>query len=522
MNTYGYVIGIDGGTESIRVGIFDLSGNPILFISEKYNTFFNKPGWAVQDPEEWEISLKKAIKNALNLSGLDSKLILGISMTATIGTIAFLNIDHKNIEKAILWMDVRATKQFSKLKAINHPALKLNPTAEWPIPKIMWVKENMPDVYKSTSVILEYTSWLLFKMTGKIIGCLSNAVSRWFYNVEQGGYPFDLYETLGLGDLKEKLPGKTEIVGEVAGYLDSKFAQETGLPAGIPVAAGCPDGISAMIGLNAIKPGKPLMICGTSHVHLIASYKEIHTKGIIGSYSDAILKGIHLLEGGQVTTGAVLKWYKDNFLHKYYDIAKQNSLSIYEYLDTLASEISIGSNGLIILEYFQGNRTPYQDPYARGVVWGLSLQHTPVHIYRAILEGVAFGTRNILETIKNEGLLIEKIIACGGMTNSKLWLKIHADVCNIPIALTEVQEASVLGAAIVAAKAAGVYRTLEEAAENMVRERTVIYPNPKENRKYNFYYDLYKRTYPNLKSLMKKMALNDIQNQHNLTYEEIK
>ena len=506
MYTDGYVMGIDAGTESIRVGIFDLAGNPKVFVAEAYPTYFPKQGWAEQNPDEWENALKCAIRKALHSSGIDASKILGISMDATIGTIVFMDGHYRHLGNSIIWMDVRAVRQFEQLLSLNHPALALNPTAEWPIPKIMWIKENLPEVYRDTKVILEYTGWLIFKLTGNIMASLSHSTSRWFYNSGKGGYPFDLFGMTGLDDLQKKLPDYTPGVGEPAGSLLKEFAAETGLPSGIPVAVGCPDGIAAMVGLNAFRPGKPVMICGTSHVHLIVSDKEIHTAGIIGSYPDAVVKGLHTIEGGQVTTGAVLKWYRDHFLQSCLTQAAEKRKNVYEYLDSLALKIPVGSEGLILLEYFQGNRTPYQDANARGMLWGLSLKHTPAHIYRAILEGVAYGTNLIFHTIRSHGVQINQVVACGGMTKSALWLKIHADMCNIPISITEVQEASILGSAIVAAKNAGMYRSLDEAANYMVREKQVILPDGKTHEEYLPYYDLYCRTYPQIKGLMKDMG----------------
>ncbi len=503
-----YVMGIDGGTESVRAGIFDLSGRPIVYASEECGISLPRSGWAEQDPDEWDKALKKAIRKAVKESGLDARQIIGVSADATIGTLVFLDKNQQHIGKAILWMDVRAAPQFERMKSTGHPVLILNPTAEWPVPKMMWVRDNMPEVYRETKTVLEYTSWLVLRMTGRIVASCSNASSRWCYDRAKGGYPLDFYSMLGLDELVRKLPADTRFVDDIAGRLSEEFAAATGLPAGIPVAVGCPDGISALIGLNAFTPGTPVMICGTSHVHLFTSETEFHAKGIIGSYPDAIKEGLHTIEGGQVTTGAVLKWYRDGFLPQHVSRAAHAGMSAYEYIDRLASDIPIGSEGLVMLEYFQGNRTPHQDPYARGAVWGLSLRHTPLHVYRAIMEGVAYGTRRIFDTIRGKGPAIQRVIVCGGMTKSDLWLKIHADVCGIPLILTEVQDASVLGAAIVAARVAGAYATLDEAAESMVRQRRVIEPDPAAHGAYDFFYGLYRDTYPGLRDVMQKMSVS--------------
>jgi len=204
---------------------------------------------------------------------------------------------------------------------------------------------------------------------------------------------------------------------------------------------------------------------------------------------------------------SVLKWFKMNFINKKIEeeASKQN-LSIYQYMDKQAEKLPPGSEGVIILEHWQGNRTPYVDPYSRGVIRGLSLKHTPVHIYRAIMEAVAYGTEIILRVMKKSNFEISEIIACGGTTQSKLWLQIYADVTGLPIKKTTTSEAAALGSAILGAVSAGKYNSITEAADKMVKFKETVVPNMDNHRKYKFFIDQYESTYLTLKDSAYKMS----------------
>jgi len=272
------------------------------------------------------------------------------------------------------------------------------------------------------------------------------------------------------------------------------------LPEGIPVAQGGADAFIAVIGLNALKPGQLAYITGSSHLLIGISDKRFHVKGLFGTYPDAVIDDAYIIEGGQTSTGSVLKWFKMNFINKKIEeeAAKQN-LSVYQYMDKQAEKLPPGSEGVIVLEHWQGNRTPYVDPYSRGVIRGLSLKHTSVHIYRAIMEAVAYGTEIILRVMKKSNFEISEIIACGGTTQSKLWLQIYADVTGLPIKKTTTLEAAALGSAILGAVSAGKYNSIAEAADKMVKFKETVVPNMDNHKKYKFFIDQYEGTYSTLK-----------------------
>ncbi len=299
-------------------------------------------------------------------------------------------------------------------------------------------------------------------------------------------------------------PSASWIWARSPGRCYPEVAEELGLPAGIPVAEGGADAFVAMIGLNVLRPGKLAFITGSSHLHLGQSATPLHAKGIFGAYTDAVVPGQYTVEGGQVSTGSVVKWFKDNFCGKEAALAAERGVDVYTILNELATPIPPGSEGLIVLDYWQGNRTPYVDPEARGIIRGLSLKHTTGHLFRAILEGIAYGTEHILRTFRRNGFVVDEMVAAGGPTKSPLWMQIHADVSNVPIILTTVPDGPALGSAILGAVAAGLFPDVQSAADRMVHVRARIEPDPAMHEAYRFYVDQYINTYPPLQPLIQE------------------
>jgi len=248
------------------------------------------------------------------------------------------------------------------------------------------------------------------------------------------------------------------------------------------------------------------LVMGSSTCHMALSDRGIFGTHVWGPYPDALIRGLWVLEGGQTATGSIVKWFADNFCAREQAEAEKAGGSVYEVLDAEAAAIEPGSEGLVLIDYFQGNRTPLRDPLARGAFWGLSLRHGVGHMMRAIYEGTAFGTRHILEDLEQGGYRLQEIVACGGGAKSRLWLQIHADVCNVPILLTKVPDATVLGTAVCAAVGAGCFTSVAEASHAMVTVTERIEPNPANRETYDFYFDKYVRTYPQLRDLWHEVA----------------
>ncbi len=505
-----YVIGIDGGTESIRVGLFDLSGKIIATAHESYQTHFPQSGWAEQNPEDWWGSLCIATNKLLSETNIPATQIKGIALDATCCTVVFLDQYMKPLRNALLWMDVRASREAKFIADSGHAALKYNGfgnvSAEWMPCKALWIKRNEPEVYRKAKAICEYLDYMNYRLTGDYVGSINNASIRWYFDDEADGFPPSFYEKIELEDLIAKFPPKILDLANPIGPLTSFAAAELGLEAGTIVAQGGADAFIGLIGLNVIKPGRIAFITGSSHLHLGMSEQAFHQKGIFGTYPNSVIRGLHSVEGGQISTGSIIQWFKRHFLKGYEKEAAARNLSLYDLMGQKAEKIPLGSEGLILLDSFQGNRTPLVDPNLRGAILGLSLSHKPEHIFRAIMEGIAYGTEFIFRKFRDAGYQASEIYACGGATRSRLWMQIHSDVSGIPIQIPEVQDAPLLGSAILAAVASGLYDSIDEAAGHMVRIQDRVDPDPQNHREYQYFVDCYTDTYTQLADLMHRMT----------------
>jgi len=399
------------------------------------------------------------------------------------------------IRPALIWMDVRSDAEAAKILAAGDIALSVNSngngpvSAEWMLPKALWLKTNEPRNWDKAQTVCEYQDYINYRLTGRMCSSVNNVGVRWHHQGKEGR-PLGLLHAAGLSDLADKWPEDTLELGEVVSHLHPQVAEELGLSADIPVAQGGADAFIGMIGVGVTKPGALAFITGSSHLHLGLSDKPFHAPGVWGTYLDALIPGLHVVEGGQTSTGSVVNWFKRT-------LAANNS---YRELDAEAMLLPSGSDGVIALDHFQGNRTPYTDALSRGAFIGLSLGHSRAHMHRALMESVAMGSRLILETMQKGGFEPHDIVLSGGVTNSPLWLQIHADIIGKPLHLTEVANAPALGCAILASVGAGVYSDIEEAAMAMVRRTRTIKPS-KYSSEYDDPYATYKSLYGALKSV---------------------
>jgi len=492
-----FVVGVDGGTESLRAGVFDLAGVPVAIAAVGYETRFPQPGQAEQDPRDWWRALGQAVRQAVAEAKISATDIAAIAVDTTCCSVVALDREGQPLRPSLIWMDVRAGREAQALVATGDRALAVNAggtgpvSAEWMIPKALWLARHEPAVFDAAATICEYQDYLNFHLTGSWVASINNAAVRWHYRADSGGWPTTLLAKLGLDALAAKWPQAVARLGEVIGGLTPRAAEHLGLPQGLPVAQGGADAFIAMIGLGVVRPGRMAFITGSSHLHLGISAAPFHGRGIWGTYADAVLPGLHVVEGGQTSTGSVVAWLR----------RLMGAAVSYDDLDREAAAIAPGSDGLIMQDHFQGNRTPHTDPLSRGAFIGLSLKHSRGHMFRAALEGIAFGTELVLETMRANAWSPEEVVVAGGATRSDLWLQIHADVSNLPLTLTRVPDAPALGSAILAAVAAGEFASIEEAAGRMVAVTRRIEPSAASHAAYRDSYQAYKRAYAALASV---------------------
>lgn len=491
-----YLLGVDGGTEGLRAGIFDVLGTPLAYASTSYPTQFPAPSWAEQDPNDWWDALGKSVRKAISDSEISVDQIAAMAVDTTCCSVVALDDSGNPVRPALIWMDVRSAEQAEQMVATVDNALLINSngsgpvSAEWMIPKALWIKQNEPKNFDRAVTICEYQDYINLHLTGRLGASINNVSTRWHCDYSREGVPKSLLEKLDLVELAEKWPQDVFRLGELVGRLTPRAAGHLGLTPDLPVVQGGADAQIGMIGLGVVKPGNLALITGSSHLHLGLSEKPFHGTGIWGTYADALLPGLYTVEGGQTSTGSVINWLKNLF-----------GESDYEALNLDASKLPPGSENLIVQEHFQGNRTPHTDPNSRGAFHGLTLKHGREHLFRAAIEGVAFGSELILESMRTNGFFPESIVVSGGATHSELWLQIHSDVSNLPLILTKNPDAPLLGCAILAAVGAEIYEDIPTAVEKMVQFDRVIEPNSQVNAEYQPFYEAYKASYVGLRNI---------------------
>lgn len=502
-------LGLDVGTQSVRAAVIDSDGNCVAFATAPLDTTHPHPGWAEQDPRQWWQAARSAVPQAIAKASIAPERIAAIGLDCTACTVLACALDGTRLRPALLWMDQRSFREAEAISQTGNRSLRYVSgvvSPEWMLPKALWLKRNEPAIYERADRIVECTDWFMYRLTGEWTLSLNHVAVKWNYVRPEGGWNDDLLARSDLADLPGKWPAHIVPLGKGSGQLSKTAAEELGLRAGTPVAQGGIDAYLGMLGMGAVGPGDLAMIMGSSTCHLAMASKELLGSGMLGCYPDAVLEGTFTLEGGQTATGSILDWYRRHFAGHETIEAERGGRHVYEVLDAKASAVPAGSDGVLCLDYWQGNRCPRKDPRARGAFWGLSLSHGPGHLFRSIYEGTALGTRHILEDVAAHGLKIERLFAGGGGARSELWLQIHADVLGQPVHLPRDGEACALGAALVAAVHAGHYASFDEAAQRMVQISKIIEPRSAHRQVYDDLYARYLATYPALRELMHRTA----------------
>lgn len=488
------VLGVDFGTQGVRVAVFEPTGRLVKMAFAGYSTYYPSPGRAEQQAGEWWEAFKGALSACLAETGAGR--VKGMAVCATSSTVLPVLQDGTPLRPAILWMDARATEQAEKINRTGHAVLKYSggqDSVEWMLPKTLWIKDCEPHIYNRAYRILEKLDWINFRLTGRYVSSQCTATCKWNFADVAGGWSDEFMTEIALNDFRDKIPVEVIPVGKPVGNITPEAAVELGLPEDLPVFQGGIDAHMGLLGLGVVDPGQMGVIMGTSFVHLALTEKPVFHPGLWGPYPGALIEGLWLLEGGQVSCGSLTRWFKEQLAGEL--AFTHPGEEPYQVLAGEAAGIPPGSEGLIVLDTWQGNRTPYRDPLARGAVWGMTLAHTRAHLYRAVMESVAYGTRNILEAFSKASSPVRQIVACGGVVKNPVWLQIVADVTGVPIKQAGFSEAGVLGCAVAASAGLGLYNGLREAARAMVEYGGTVEPDREKFDVYSFYFEKYKRTY---------------------------
>lgn len=495
-----YFMGIDTGTQGVRIGISDTRGKLIFEKEQKWETEFPKVGWAEQNPLNWWEAVNGIFEQIAHT--LDSEIrqnIKACCVCATSTTAIPVDQEGRPLMNAMMWMDARSRKEMQEINDTGHPVLDYcgkETSFEWMIPKALWIKRHRKDIYDVCYRIVDQLDWMNYQLCGKWSSSICNTTCKWNYVSSMGGYQRDFFEQIGFEDYEEKLTMRVDKIGDPVGTIRPELSEKYGFSREMQIVQGGIDAHMAMFGLDVLKPGKLGVIMGTSFVHLCLSDQNPDMKGIWGPYDGAVLDDMWLLEGGQISASGLVNWFRHNF-----HIPEKDG-NPYGHLLEIPDEIPIGADGVTVLDFFQGNRTPYKDAMAKGVIFGLNIKHTWKHIYRAVLESVSYGTQNIIRNFEEQGYPVASITACGGVTKDRRWLQMISDVTGKLIIVNENIQAGVLGCCVVAASKGRFYNDFQSAAEHMVKPKFIVEPDMKNHEEYQPYFHKYLELYESLKDLM--------------------
>ncbi len=491
------VLGVDGGTEGLRAGVYNEAGRCLGAASHGYDTHFSAGARAEQDPEDWWTALGGAVRQAVAAAGVAPEAIEALALDTTSCSVVALDAAGRAVRPAIIWMDVRAGEEAAAVLATGDEALRVNGagqgpvSAEWMVPKALWIARHEPEIFARATTVCEYQDFMTLRLTGRRAASLTNISLRWHYSTErEGGWPLGLLRALDLEALAGKWPSEIVPPGGVVGTLTAEAAAHLGLPARTRLVQGGVDAVIGMIGLGVAAPGQLALITGSSHLQFgVVADGAIGKPGLWGAYPDLPFPGRYMLEGGQTSTGSIVNWLR-RLGGASFDLAALNQE---------AAGLRPGCDGLLVLDHFQGNRTPYTDPTSRGAFVGLTLAHGMPHLFRAAIEGICLGTRAIVERMAEAGFEGREIVIGGGAAKSELWLQIHADTAGLPVVVPDAADAPLVGAAILAFTGLGAFASIPEGIAAMVRPGRRIEPRPTERALYDDIYARYAQLYPALK-----------------------
>lgn len=494
-----YILGVDCGTQSLRAALYTPGGALAGQAVAPFPTERPQVNRAEQHPQDWWRALCRAVPQALAAAGASAADVAAVGCDGTSYTGVYCAEDGAPLRPAILWMDLRAAAEAREIEASRHPVLDhcgRHISAEWLLPKTLWVHRHEPKIYAESARVVEGVDWLVHRLTGNWVTSTGNASGKRHWTPD-AAWPSDLYDLFGLADLTDKSPDAVLYSGDAAGTLTAAAAEALGLTTDCIVAHAGMDGWVSVIGTNCFESGCMSLTLGTSTVLIGETPSPALIEGIMGPFPEGIRRGYATYEAGQTSGGSTVGW-----LLALLGTADERAHAA---LLEQAACIPPGADGIIAFDAWRGNRTPYFDPAARGTLCGLTLEHGPAHLYRAVLEGCAFGLRNVVDHLRNGGARVQTLRACGSGAANPLWVRIIADALQIPVLVSEEKHATCLGSAMCASVACGMHDIIESAAAAMAPRFTTLEPQQADDL-YEPYYQAYLKLYRQAGGVMHDLA----------------
>ena len=526
-----YTLGIDYGTLSARTVLMNCENGSVAASAVKAYPHAvmdrNLPdgttlpaAWALEDAEDYILALKETVRKVMEDSRIPAEDVIGLSIDFTSCTVVAADEQKRALSSLAqyrsrphaytkLWKHHGAQAQADEINElltakgmIDEPRYGGAISPELLLPKVLQVLREDPEIYQAAFVFLEAGDWLTWNLTGELRRSGNMAAYKAMWTPEEGYIPKEVLLELdpGLENLiEEKLRGEICPAGGCIGHLTEEWAKELGLMPGIAVGASIIDSHAGMPGSGICRKGQMMLVLGTSSVELLLSDQPYASNGVVGAVRGAIMPGYYSLEAGIAAIGDMYGWFAEGFASSAYEReAASKGQNIHQLLSEKAAALQPGASGLLALDWWNGNKTPYVNGDLSGVLAGMTLQTKPEEIYRALIEATAYGTRMIMEEFMKSGAQVDEVIVSGGIPEKNpLVLRIFTDVLNRPVRVSASDQTAALGSAMYAAaaagEAAGGYASVAQAAKALARLKEDTYqPDPAHARTYDRLFGLYR------------------------------
>ncbi|QAS53593.1 xylulokinase [Halobacillus litoralis] len=493
-----HVIGVDLGTSAVKLLLVDRTGGIAAEVSKPYPLIQEKSGYSEQDPDVWVEQTLAGLEELVQQAPCPPEEIEGISFSGQMHGLVLLDDERNPLRNAILWNDTRTTKQCHDINRLVGEeqllAITKNPALEgFTLPKILWVKENEPELYEKAATFVLPKDYLRYRLTGELAMDYSDAAGTLLLDLVSNQWSEEICETVGVDPaLCPPLVGSHEQTG----HLDSVSAGRTGLTMNTKVFAGGADNACGAIGSGILTDGKTLCSIGTSGV--ILSYESSRDKDFAGKvhYFNHGAPGAYYTMGVTLAAGDSLSWYKN---------VHAPEVPFEQFVQGV-EEIPVGSNGLLFTPYISGERTPHADANIRGSFIGMNHSHTRNDFTHAVMEGITFSLKESLEIFRAHGKKIDTIVSTGGGTKNDYWLQMQADIFNAEVVKLSSEQGPGMGAAMLAAYGCGWFQSLESCADEFLTVDKTYVPGQERVEKYEVLFGIYQDVYEQTKDLNERLV----------------
>jgi len=491
------LLAFDIGTSSVRAALVNHAGKILAFAAKELDQVIPQFGWSQQSPRHWWDGLVFSVRSVLQRVAHAPDRIAAIAGCGQMHGAVLMNAGGELVlEEVPLWNDKRTRELVDRFSLEQdtealRPVVANPPTVAWPAFKLAWIKQNLPKAYSAARTVLMPKDYVNFRLTGERRIDLSEASSSYLFDVQRNDWSEKLLDLFELDAAKFPPMGRPT---EVLGAVSQEAAKLTGLRAGTPVATGAGDFPVALLGSGVIQPGIGCDITGTSTVITMLAERPA---------TDSMISNIRAILGGWAafsivdTSGDAMRWIRQALHH--------DEIYSYDQIIAMAESVPPGSDRLLFLPYLNGERIADQ-PNSRAQFFGLTSRHSSAHLYRAVLEGVAFASRRNIELMKSRGYQLDRMVMAAGGAKTRLWLEIKASIYNAPLLVPTESECGVLGCAMLAGLGAGFYSDLSTATSELVRYDREILPNPSWSERYQTMQSLFDDLYRSSEKFWVRLA----------------